>query len=782
MEVLSDGISSSDASSADAARIPVISPEWYSAALAAAAATARVTAVDPIADRLIDELLPAAFAAACPFARFTVDRGLPTKSFYEAVTSLFAEICCETEHPAVHVETRDGNDWVTRPITFFVRNARSALARWLRAQQRRGFLKPLNDEDLTIRITWYWDKMARTIGGYPCTLLLVSFPQLFRRPAALHSVFPLVVHAGARPAFVPDKPARPKEGARKAEKARHGKPAVREATDTICCDILNSLTSIDIPEECVPQGLRDLGVSDLPVELLCISDQAAVSEISDDVAHGSSIKFPAKWSEPSKRNFVNGLGTRPSAECMCTSAQILLPGTACASGRSRGPLHFFTSSPNLPPVVCRRLYCRHALMHGHPCVAGDIACLLWRSGFRREAELICKMLPAPYDPLIHLRGRQPDVVSTAGDHGVVEPAVPAPPRAGGDAADGDAAEDAAANPERPMCLVRLSYVTDQLREAELGVRYGIIQREGALACAVAGKRPSLLDILDILRATRLTFPLPATGLSRFARPDPTAPHPGFYTVAQHHHDVVTYAIWCMHPDSEGAPSAQEIAALGRDVFVRHKAMLETSVPWSAPNPADGRLPPPWYRRLQEAPNGLDHLLDVQRIRFCANATSLAQSLHEFFLGASAAVVLCGKTLAQSIQEEAFERILLYWWLITFVMGGLLSSREARLRFSVTLLYCAVYAGCPTMQRVSAADAAHRAYQGKKRLRHKLHQPVPSNGDAPELFGYPLHVSLPKDDAARSPSRRPATAAGAAAPDPDPWSFSSDLWDAPLRRK
>ena len=647
--------------------------------------------------------------------------------------SFFSEICSETLHDAVHVETKDGGDWVTRPMTFFVKAPKPTIERWLRLQQSRGMLQQLSTGTTKIIVSWYWDKAARTIAGYPISALMISFPQLFKRPGSTHSVFPLVVHAGGIPSYQPDTPAKEATAKRKAVKAKRGKPPVRESLNTTCAEALNSLRTITVPTECLSpelQLLGDIEQLELPIELLNISDQAAISETCPDVAAGNSIQFPAKFSDPSKTKFNNGMSTRPSAECTCTSAQMAYPGTACATGPRRA-LRFFIS-PTVVPVTCRRAYMRHSLVHGHPAIAADIACFLYRCGLRQIAELICHMLPAPYDPLCHLREGPKERPRPIGGGVEFPPGALDPGAAGG----GDQ-KKASTNSERPIWAVRLSFVTDQLHELSAGHRCRVVRQPGGRY--MTNGRPTLLNILDVLREDNTSFPLPRAGLSASARPDPRAASPAMYTVAQHFQDAITYALWCFRPEATGVPDPSTIANLGRDVLVRHKALLEASVPWCAP-PPDTPNPPGWWGRLlRDQPSQAE---SMSRVRFCVNATSFAQSLHEFLLGGSTAIRLYGKSLAARIHEEAFERIFLYWWLITFVMGGLLACREARLRFSVMLFFCAVFAGCPSMMRVSSAEFRHRAYQGKRRLRRNQ----PAEVDVTELFGIAPDVALPDNDA------------------------------------
>lgn len=721
-----------------------------------------------ISEVLLSTLLPAAFSAGCSFPRFAVDRGIRKTEFMQAIQSFFAETCLETRHPPVHVQTRDGGEWITHPMTFFVRNPTVSLDLWLRLQQDRGFLQRLPPGTTQLVMSWYWDKGARTIAGYPVSILMVSFPQLFRRPGSLGSVFPLVVHAGSMPAFeepVPSRPARPAKGklpARRRRPGKPGKPAVKETVHTIAADALNSIRTLAVPETLLSDELRSIGVHSLPVYMENISDQAAVADICPDVATGSTIRFPAKFSDPSKTSFVNGLRTQPSAECFCTSAEILHPDTACAT-RPRGPLRFFVGARGVVPVTCTRAYCRHALVHGHPAIDADISCFLYRCGFEYEAELISSSLPAPYDPLHHIR-RDP------------EPAVPAavPPEAAEE-------EGPTSNAERPVWAVRLSYVTDSLRELRVGLRRAL-QRHPAVGGKVRyvcpDGRPTLLNIYDVLKETKLSFPLPDAGLSKYAKPDPAASSPQLYTVAQHHHDVIHYALWCLYPDADGVPPAEEVQALGRDILVRHKSLLACSVPWRAP--VDDVPIPVWYERLLAS--SVPQAISVATIRFCGNATALAQSLHEFCLGAAAAMVRHGKIIAASMHEEAFERLFLYWWLITFVMGGLLSSREARLRFSVTLLFAAVFAGCPTMQNLSSADFRHRAYQGKKRknrFRKEQPQEHASGAGVDDAYaGVPESHPLPRTDPLRdvSPVRRDRLRDRRDPPDAEGVFWTSDLWD------
>ena len=744
----SSSSSSSSSSVSSAASVPAVTKEWWQSQKAAG---------KRILDVIYTHILPAAFASGTSFQRFATDRGIPFPELSRGLRGMFSELMSEVVHEPVHMTTREGSEWTTQPVTFFCTSPRARLSQWLQLQHTRGFLRSLPPGTRRIQVVWYWDKGARTMAGYPVTLLMCSVPLLFKRPASIRAVFPLVAHAGPRPYFeagVPAIPARPaKDGkpAVRAKPAKKGKPAVAERVDTIVAQALNSITSISVPVECLPPELRAIvpdgsSTFDLPVEIINGSDQAAVSETSPDVAAGQTIQFPAKFSQPEKKKFNNSLHSRPSAECNCTAAQQLLPNTVCATCR-RETVCFFRG-PTVAPVVCRRLYLRHALIHGHPAVDADIACYLYRSNLKREAEFMCTALPAPYDALKHVRERP------------VEPVIP---RAGPDPVPegAGAREPGGTNPERPSWVVRLSYVTDQLRAAD--IRGTICQNpDGSLCMAprrfgkrgrlVASPRPTLADIHCMLRTRtgHLSFPLPTGGLSRFARRDPDA-RDGFYTVAQHHLDAVNYSRYCLHPMDPRTPPAEEVAALGCDIFVRHKALLAVSVPWRAPAPRSGHA---WFDRLcVEQP---EQARTVHRIQFCANASCVAQSFHEWCLGASKAMVLYGKEFAERTNEEGFERVFLYWWMMVFVMGGLLASRIARLRYSIMLLIMAVWAGCPTTTRLQPSDFKHRAYQGRKRNRETATQEAPEDDD-PRLDSG-KGGQLPISDPARSPSprRNPAT--------------------------
>ena len=334
---------------------------------------------------------------------------------------------------------------------------------------------------------------------------------------------------------------------------------------------------------------------------------------------------------------------------------------------------------------------------------------LWLCGFREQANLInAGCFKLPFDALYWLRGdvdgasvagnarRPPHAVSLSDakafilDEHVCE--VDAHGLISLQPADADA-------DEAPRTTRSLAWA---MRSTALARRPQCLAR----APRRMQHRLSPADVEAILRATELTFLIPAT---------PSAPAQ-LMSLHEFWRRVTCLARTHLHPSRymmrDSVSDREAVRNEGFALFIVYKALLACVHPWKA----DHRSP--WFQRLLRDQPAQARVME--QLNFVGNATCLAQSSHEFFIAGSRLILYFGWQ-AEQIHEEAFEHLLLWWWLICFCMGGRFASQHKRLRFAVLLLATGVWAGFPSIARLGNSAFIHAQY---KKDKIPLASPVP----------------------------------------------------------
>lgn len=626
---------------------------------------------------VLESCLPHNFAAGVSFRAFAASHSLPKVRYHGAIDELFTTTVTRFTHDAVHLQTKKGGEFIMAPETFYVMNPAAVLSRWLHLLESRGRLRKLRRP--RILATIFWDAGARTVAGYHVHLLLISFPDLHTSPGCLDSVFPLVLHAGPLPrGNITAKP-RPV-------------PPIRERTFSVISSLLQELlqSGVVVPPKALAEEIREAGATGvgLPLEILNISDYASACGSCDEIVLPHVPQFPHAMKNPHKTQFQNRFHYITSGYCGCSIAQQCAAATVCTDSAAPRMRTFFRS-PAQPGVRLKWRYGRHGLLHGLPCLLADLSQVFYASGLRETAECLASAFPSPgFDPLFQLRPSvvRLDAAVAAGRRQprapvaeAVELAVP-PPAAGG---PGD--PDGGTNACRPPHDVRLFDLKAWIRSRRPATAAPLERWRRA-----DGWRPSPQDVQAILHSCPLEFAVPAAcGAVHRKR------------VGDLWSASVQYSRMMLDGPASDA-EVMHLRVLGAQCFVWYKALLSEYFPWRAPQDAA------WFSRL---PDTLKQAMG--RIHFAVNRTALAQSAHEFFVHASRLYAELGAETGSRVQEEAFEHCFLYWWLVSFCMGGMHADMPTRLRFSAMLLWTAAFAGFPHIASQRLRDQEARMYKDKR---------------------------------------------------------------------